>query len=113
MRECQAFISYKDSFIQMEEIGGIGEGLVLFNPEEKEEGLDYKIHFANTIFLKDKGSALIPIGEVELPFCIINSDGKQIFCTEEPNEEFVTMVFQRMEDEVQEIVELNWIKSKR
>ena len=99
MKQCEAFISYKTSIIQMEEINGIAEGIVLFNPEEGKNGSpNYKMHLAENILLKEIGDdKLINILDYNEPYYIIDSKGNKIFDLNNNNEDLVLAVLDRLE----------------
>ena len=87
MKKCEAYISYKDQFLQIEEIGGIYDNIMFFNPDYDQKGVkNYKMHLAERLLLKFEGSnELVSIIEVEEEFEITDSLGNVIFNSNNPN----------------------------
>jgi len=108
MVKCHAYISYKDSLVQLENIAGISNNIILFNPIKVGDKLDYKLQLADRILLKQNNiEKLIPILEMGEDFCIINSMDEEIFNIDKPNEDFVNLVLQRIELGIRGTLELN------
>ena len=89
----EAYVSYKEDFLRIEELGGINEQFIVFNPEYSEGQPDYKIQLTEKVLAKTTTSdKLIPIYDLPEDFVIINSYGKEIGDSENLNPEFVDLI---------------------
>jgi hypothetical protein len=86
----EGFVSYKDQFLRIEEVGGIDEMFIAFNPDIKDNIPDYKIQIVDKVYLKKEYSfKLISINQMRENFSIINSKGDEIINSKDLNPEFV------------------------
>lgn len=84
------FVSFQKDFLQVEELGGINEHFIFFNPEIKE---GYKIQLTEKILVKEEGlNELISIIEYEHPFTVVNSFGVVIASSDDLNPELVDLM---------------------
>ena len=90
MRRCQLFIPFKKDVVTLEELGGINEQFICFNPDRTSGQTDYKIQLTEKILLKFEGeNKLIPVQEYTEEFIIIDSSGEEITDSLNMNSSFV------------------------
>ena len=90
MKRCQIFIPFQGQLIAVEELGGISNDFVVFNPERINGRPDYKMQTTDTILLKFEGeSKLISLLDYNDEFIIINSNGEVIADSTNTNSDFV------------------------
>ena len=89
----EAWVSFQENFFRIEELGGINEHFIVFNPDYSSGKPDYKIQLTEKVMAKITTSdQLIPIYDLPEDFVIINSYGKKIGDSENLNPEFVEFV---------------------
>ncbi len=90
----EAWVSFQGDFLRIEELGGINEHFIVFNPDYSGGKLDYKIQLTEKVLAKTLTSdQLIPIYDLPEDFVIINSYGDEIGDSDDLNPEFVDFVF--------------------
>jgi hypothetical protein len=76
--------------IAVEELGGISNDFVVFNPERVGGKPDYKMQTTDTVLLKFEGeSELVSLLDYDDEFIIINSKGEVIADSTHTNPDFV------------------------
>ena len=99
--QVEAYVSFQQNFLQVEELGGINETYIVFNPDYSSGNPDYKIQFAEKMLLKKTTShELIPIGEMEDDFVIINSAGDDIADSDNLRPEFADFILEMVVNNV-------------
>ena len=94
-----ADVSYKRDFLRIEELGGINEQFIVFNPDYSSGKPDYKIQLTEKVLAKAPTSdQLIPIYDLPEDFVIINSYGNKIGDSENLNPEFVEFIIDMVLD---------------
>jgi hypothetical protein len=100
MEKCEVYISFKNEIIQVEEIGGINQHFIVFNPEMNNGVPDYRIQFSYLMMLKfENVDKLIPILDFPDEFIMINSKGEEISRSEDTNPEFVELILEKLEND--------------
>lgn len=90
MRRCQILIPFQGAIITVEELGGITNDFVIFNPDRSGDEPDYKVQTADSMLLRFEGeNKLISILDYNDEFIIIDSKGKTITDSLNTNPEFV------------------------
>lgn len=93
-RIVRLFISFQNDFLQVEELGGINEDYIFFNPDNKE---GYKIQLLEKVFVAEKGTnKLINIIDYEPSFSIINSNDLVIASSDNLNPECVDLMIDKI-----------------
>jgi hypothetical protein len=88
------FVSFQKDFMQVEEIGGINEHFIFFNPEVDE---GYKIQLTEKVLVKEEGfNELISILDYEYPFTVVNSLGVVIASSDNLNPELVDLMIENL-----------------
>ena len=89
----EAYVSYKEDFLRIEELGGINEKFIIFNPDYSGGKPDYKIQLTEKVLAKmPADDQLIPIYDLPDDFVIINSYGNEIGDSNNLNPEFVDLI---------------------
>jgi hypothetical protein len=98
-----AFVSFKDQILRVEQLGGMDNNFIFFNPDEKTGRPDWKIQLVEKVFLRIENSdTMLTLDELESEFVIINSSGDEIGNSNDLNPEFVMIMVERLWREVLE-----------
>lgn len=90
MKKCQVFVPFKEGILALEELGGINNDFICFNPDRSAGRPDYKIQFTEKMLLKFEGeNQLVSIFDYEDEFIIIDSKGDVITDSLNVNPDFV------------------------
>ena len=93
----RALISFKDQILPVEEIGGIMDDIIVFNPDRTKGGENYKIQLTDKLFVRSENSTeLISYCDIENDFVILNSMDEEIANSNDLHPEFVDALFERM-----------------
>ena len=89
----EAYVPFQGDFLRIEELGGINEHFIVFNPDYSSGKPDYKIQLTENVLVKVPTSdQLIPIYELPEEFEIINSNGDEIGDSDDLRPEFVEFI---------------------
>ena len=89
----EAWVSFQENFFRIEELGGINEHFIVFNPDYSSGKPDYKIQLTERVLAKTPTSdQLIPIYDLPEDFMIINSYGNEIGDSDNLKPELVEFV---------------------
>ena len=95
----EIYVPFQGNFLQLEELGGINEKFIVFNPDYSGGKPDYKIQLTEKVLARlPEEEQLIPIDELPEEFVIINSSGKQIGNSDDLNPEFVDLIIEMIID---------------
>jgi len=82
MKQFECYVTYgmNKGLIKVENILGIGHGIIIFNPEIDSEGIvDHKLQSLDFAFFKDKQTGnMFRIDEIKEHFSIVGSKGLPI-----------------------------------
>ena len=93
MKKCQILIPFQGAVLTIEELGGISNDFVCFNPDRSEGKTDYKIQTTDAMLLKFEGSTdLVSVDDYDGEFIIINSKGEVIADSLNTNPYFVDRI---------------------
>ena len=99
MRRCQIYIPYQSQMLTVEELGGINEEFICFNPDRSRGFDDYKIQLTEKILLKFEDEVSL-ISILDFPqdehFVIVDSEGKTLTDSMNTNPDFVTDLMNRV-----------------
>ena len=87
------YVPFQIGLLRIEELGGINEEFIVFNPDYSSGKPDYKIQLTENVLVKVPTSdQLIPIYELPEEFEIINSNGDEIGDSDDLRPEFVDFI---------------------
>ena len=90
MRKCQIFMPFQDNILPVEELGGINNNFVAFNPDRSTGKPDYKLNLTEKMLLRFEGETeLVSINDFDGEFIIVNSNGVKLADSTDVNPEFV------------------------
>ena len=97
----EAYVSFQKDFLRIEELGGLNEKFIVFNPDYSSGKPDYKIQLTEKVLAKMPTSGqLIPIYDLPEDFVIINSYGNEIGDSDNLNSEFVEFFIDMVFDNI-------------
>lgn len=97
--ECHVRFGVNQGFIQANEILGVSDKFIVFNPDQSEDGrVNHKMQLINYSFLKDKNTGeVFSFNELEEPFEIIDQNGNVIIDSSNLKSDIVEAFLQILE----------------
>jgi len=93
MKKCQILIPFQGTILTVEELGGINNDFIVFNPDRSTGKPDYKLQTTDSMLLRfENETNLVSILDYPDEFIIINSKGEIITDSSNVNPEFVDMI---------------------
>lgn len=81
---------FQDNILPVEELGGINNNFVAFNPDRSTGKPDYKLNLTEKMLLRFEGETeLVSINDFDGEFIIVNSNGVKLADSTDVNPEFV------------------------
>lgn len=100
------FVSFKDQILRVENLGGLDDKFIFFNPDEMKGQQNWKIQLVDKVFLLIENSdTMLSLDEMESEFVIVNSRGDNIGNSNDLNPEFVMLMVDMIWREAAEILE--------